>query len=63
MAISSRSMARLRKRLGRPGAEPEKLRKAPAELAKVFGIGKVAQMTGLGTGTVHALKREMAANA
>jgi hypothetical protein len=25
------------------------------------GILKVAKMTGLGTGTVHALKREMAA--
>jgi hypothetical protein len=27
------------------------------------GILKVAKMTGLGTGTVHALKREMAATA
>jgi hypothetical protein len=31
------------------------------ELAKGLGIGRVARMTGLGTGTVHKLKREMTA--
>jgi DNA invertase Pin-like site-specific DNA recombinase len=49
----------VRKRLGRPGAEPDKLRKARAELAKGIGIGKVARMVGLGTGTVAKLKNEM----
>jgi hypothetical protein len=40
-------------------------RRSPAqfELAKGIGIGKVARLTGLGTGTVHKLKREMAADA
>ena len=36
---------------------------ADLELAKGVGIGKVARLTGLGTGTVHKLKREMAAAA
>jgi DNA invertase Pin-like site-specific DNA recombinase len=49
------------KRLGRPGAEPEKMAQARRELAKGIGIGKVARIVGLGTGTVHRLKREMAA--
>jgi DNA invertase Pin-like site-specific DNA recombinase len=51
----------VRSRLGRPGAEPEKIARARFELAKGIGIGKVARLTGLGTGTVHKLKREMAA--
>jgi DNA invertase Pin-like site-specific DNA recombinase len=51
----------VRYRLGRPGAEPEKIAHARAELAKSVGIGKVARLTGLGTGTVHKLKRTMAA--
>ena len=42
----------VKKRLGRPGADPDKLRKARAELAKGIGIGKVARMVGLGVGTV-----------
>ena len=49
----------VRKRLGRPGADPDKLRKARAELAKGIGIGKVARMVGLGVGTVAKLKGEM----
>ena len=49
----------VRKRLGRPGADPEKLRKARAELAKGIGIGKVAKMVSLGFGTVQKLKNEM----
>jgi DNA invertase Pin-like site-specific DNA recombinase len=49
----------VRKRLGRPGAEPEKLRKARAELAKGIGIVKVGKAVGLGVGTVAKLKREM----
>ena len=51
----------VRRRLGRPGAEPSQMTRARQELAKGVGIGKVARLTGLGTGTVHKLKREMAA--
>jgi DNA invertase Pin-like site-specific DNA recombinase len=51
----------VRRRLGRPGAEPEKIELARQELAKGTGIGKTARLAGLGTGTVHRLKREMAA--
>ena len=51
----------VRKRLGRPGAEPEKIDLARQELAKGTGIVKTARIVGLGTGTVHRLKREIAA--
>jgi DNA invertase Pin-like site-specific DNA recombinase len=51
---------RVRKRLGRPGGGPEKLVLARLELAKGTGIAKTARLVGLGTGTVHNLKREMA---
>jgi DNA invertase Pin-like site-specific DNA recombinase len=51
----------VRRRLGRPGADPTQIARAQIELAKDVGIGKVARLTGLGTGTVHKLKREMAA--
>ena len=51
---------KVRRRLGRPGAEPHKIDLARHELAKGTGIGKTARLTGLGTGTVHKLKREMA---
>jgi hypothetical protein len=37
----------------------EQIARAQVELAKGVGIGKVARLTGLGTGTVHKLKREM----
>jgi DNA invertase Pin-like site-specific DNA recombinase len=50
----------LRKRLGRPGASPNKLAAARRELAKGTGIPKTARLTGLGTGTVQRLKRETA---
>ena len=50
----------MRRSLGRPGAEPEKLEKAKKLLAQGAGILKMAKMVGLGTGTVHKLKREMA---
>ena len=53
----------VRKRLGRPGAEPHQIEHARRELAKGLGIGKTARLTGLGVGTVHKLKREMAAGA
>jgi DNA invertase Pin-like site-specific DNA recombinase len=50
----------VRKRLGRPSADPDKLRKSRAELAKGIGINKVAKAVGLGVGTVSKLKNEMA---
>jgi DNA invertase Pin-like site-specific DNA recombinase len=51
----------VRRRLGRPGAEPEKIERAKCQLAAGVGIGKTARLVGLGVGTVHKLKREMAA--
>jgi DNA invertase Pin-like site-specific DNA recombinase len=50
---------KIRIRLGRPGAKPEKIQEARAHLAAGVGIGKTARLTGLGTGTVHKLAREM----
>jgi DNA invertase Pin-like site-specific DNA recombinase len=50
----------VRKRLGRPGAEPDKLRKAPAELAKGIDIVNVAEAVSLGVGAVAKLKDQMA---
>ena len=50
----------VRRRLGRPGSEPAKIERARVQLAKGIGIAKTARLTGLGTGTVHRLKREMA---
>ena len=49
----------VRKRLGRPSADPAKLQKARAELAKGIGINRVAKSVGLGVGTVQKLKNEM----
>jgi DNA invertase Pin-like site-specific DNA recombinase len=49
----------VKKRLGRPNADPDKLRKARAELAKGIGINRVAKLVGLGVGTVQKLKNEM----
>jgi DNA invertase Pin-like site-specific DNA recombinase len=54
---------KVRTRLGRPGAKPEKIEAARQEHAKGTGIGKTARLTGLGTGTVHKLAREMRAMA
>ena len=47
------------KHLGRPAIAIELERKAQRELRKGTGILKVAKMVGLGTGTVHRIKREM----
>ena len=52
---------KVRRRLGRPGAEKHQIEHARRELAKGLGIGKTAKLTGLGVGTVHKLKREMVA--
>jgi len=51
----------VRRRLGRPGAEPAKVEEARRQLAAGVGVAKVARTVGPGTGTVHRLKREMAA--
>jgi DNA invertase Pin-like site-specific DNA recombinase len=51
----------VRSRLGRPGAEPEEVEEAKRRLKKGDGILRVAKELGLGTGTVHRLKKEMAA--
>ena len=45
--------------VGRPGAEADKLDLARRQLAKGPGICKTAKLTGLGTGTVDKLRREM----
>ncbi len=50
---------KVRKRLGRPGSEPAKMELARTELTKGTGIAKTARLLGLGTGTVHKLKRAM----
>ena len=50
---------KVRKGLGRPGAEADKLYLARRELAKGTRICKTAKLTGLGTGTVHKLRRQM----
>ena len=47
------------KRLGRPGAEPHKLKEARKLLASGIGIRKIGRMVGLGTSTVQRLKNEM----
>ena len=49
----------VKKRLGRPNADPAKLQKARAELAKGIGIKRVAKAVGLGVGTFQKLKNEM----
>jgi DNA invertase Pin-like site-specific DNA recombinase len=49
----------VRRKLGRPGAESDKIERARQELAKGIGICKVAREVGLGVGTAHRLKREI----
>ena len=51
----------VRTKLGRPGAEVEKLAEAKTLLTQGLGIRKVAKQLGLGVGTVHNLKKEMTA--
>jgi DNA invertase Pin-like site-specific DNA recombinase len=46
-------------KLGRPAIAFDLERKAQRALRKGAGIGKVAKMVGIGTGTVHRIKREM----
>ena len=58
--FTARKSGKVRTRLGRPGAKPDQLDRARAHLAAGMAIGKTAKATGLGVGTVHRLKREMA---
>ena len=51
----------MRKRLGRPNADPKKVEAARRELAKGTGVLRTAKLVGLGTGTVHRIRREMPA--
>jgi DNA invertase Pin-like site-specific DNA recombinase len=51
----------VRSRLGRPGAAPADVEEAKRRLKRGEGILRVAKELGLGTGTVHRLKREMTA--
>ena len=53
----------MRTKLGRPGAEPEKIELARRELAKGTGIIKAAKLVGLRVGTVHPLKRKIGEHA
>jgi DNA invertase Pin-like site-specific DNA recombinase len=50
----------VRLRLGPASGDARKLKFARAEFEKGTGILKTAKLVGLGTGTVHKLKREMA---
>ena len=52
---------KLRRRLGRPGADPKMLEAARRELANGTGVLKTVKLVGLGTGTVHRLKQSIAA--
>jgi len=51
---------KVRRRLGRPGAAPDKIEAAKQHLAIGMGIVKTAKLVGLGVGTVHRLKLAMA---
>jgi hypothetical protein len=53
----------VRKRLGRPNADPKKIELARQALANGNGVLKAAKLAGLGTGTVQRLKRDMEAAA
>lgn len=53
----------VRTKLGRPGAEPEKVAEARKLLSSGMGIRKAAGLTKLGTSTVHKLAKEMRASA
>jgi len=50
----------VRRRLGRPGAAPEKIEEAKRHLKAGTGIVSTAKLVGLGVGTVHRLKLAMA---
>ena len=51
---------KVRKRLGRPNADPKKVELAKQALADGVGVLKAAKLAGLGTGTVQRLKTAVA---
>jgi DNA invertase Pin-like site-specific DNA recombinase len=51
------------KRLGRRPVTSDVVERIRAQLARGTGILKTAKVLGVGTGTVHRVKREMAATA
>jgi DNA invertase Pin-like site-specific DNA recombinase len=55
--FTARSSGVVRKRLGRPNADPKKVEAARRELAKGTGVLRTAKLVGLGTGTVQRLKQ------
>jgi DNA invertase Pin-like site-specific DNA recombinase len=59
-SFTARNSGIVRKRLGRPGADPKKIEAARRELAKGTGVLKTAKLVGLGTGTVQPLKQQAA---
>lgn len=59
-SFTARSSGVVRKRLGRPGADPEKLKAGTKLLAQGVGILATAKQVGLGTGTVQRLKQAAA---
>ena len=60
--FTARSFGIVRKRLGRPNADPKKVETARRELAKGTGVLKTAKLVGLGTGTVQRLKQSSGAS-
>jgi DNA invertase Pin-like site-specific DNA recombinase len=56
-SFTARSSGIVRKRLGRPGADPKKVKAARRELEKGTGVLRTAKLVGLGTGTVQRLKQ------
>jgi len=56
----ARNSGIVRKRLGRPNADPQKIEAARRELAKGTGVLKTAKLVGLGTGTVQRIKQQAA---
>jgi DNA invertase Pin-like site-specific DNA recombinase len=59
--FTARKSGIVRSRLGRPGAEPEKVAQAKELLARGLGTLNTAKRSGLGTSTVAKLKKAMAA--
>jgi DNA invertase Pin-like site-specific DNA recombinase len=57
--FTAKKSGKVRDRLGRPGARPEQIEAAKAELARGTGILKTARLTKLGTSTVQKLAQEM----
>ena len=59
--FTARNSGIVRKRLGRPSADPKKIEVARRYLAEGMGVLKTAKLAGLGTGTVQRLKQSAAA--